>query len=254
MTCGNRRGSQPPLVLVAGNGGRIPFWSGIAATLAPFMQLIAFDYRDAPTRTATGALFETAARKAEDLPGLLAALGLAHVNLLGHSTGAVAVAHFAARHPASLDKLVISGGWPGPHPYIEMSFGLRRKILQQIGADAFLIDGMFRAMPPEHLVKVLETSSIEDLLAFRGDADPMLDVERIDEIIRADTRSDLAAIRTPTLVVHAADDGVFPMTFGQAVASAITGSRFAALGTGAHLAPMVAPEAYAQTIMEYLAS
>ena len=49
------------------------------------------------------------------------------------------------------------------------------------------------------------------------------------------TGYDLAAIKAPTLVVHAQDDGINPFAIGAATAEAIAGAELLALPDGGHL-------------------
>ena len=245
-------GTGPALLLVAGNGGRIAFWNNLAAKLKTRFRLVAIDYSAAPDRDMSGALFETIDRKVDELPLVLDALGLDAPLLLGHSTGAIVVGRFAARQGNRVARLVISGGWPGPHPYLETAFGLRRRIMREIGPEAFLADGLFRSFPPAQLAATLEMTSLETMLSYRGAGDVEIESARIDQILDADLRDAVPAIECHTLVVHAEDDAVFPVTFGQALADEIAGAQFRALPTGAHLAPMAAAADYAAAITPFL--
>lgn len=247
-TCG--RG--PHIVFIAGNGGGTAFWYPLAPLLADQFTLVALDYRDAPKRAANGALFETAERKAQDVPQLLSALGLSSAIVLGHSTGAQAAVRLAAQSPECVSHLIFSGGYGAPHPFIEEGMRLRQSILETMGGEAFLLDSLFRAVPPAHLFAQLEADGTEKILAFRELPDIPIESARIDAIRTGDVSDLLGQIRVPTSVLHARDDSVFPYPLGEAVSEAIPGAQLTAVESGGHLAPMLAPAVYGPALLGVL--
>ncbi|MGD1956553.1 MAG: alpha/beta fold hydrolase [Sphingomonadales bacterium] len=246
-----RSGAGEPIVLIAGNGGGISFWEGRAASLDDY-ELIGFDYRGAPLRADDGHLFETARRKAQDLTGILDSLGLEKAIILGHSTGAQAAIRFAAAHPERIKHLIISGGYAAPHPFITESMGLRKSILQDLGPDAFMLDSLFRAIPPAHLFTQMEEQGADGILSFRQAPDVEIESARIDQIIEGDVSAFLADLSVPTSVLHARNDSVFPFALGEALAEAIEGANLIAIEEGSHLAPILAPQSYAAAARQAL--
>ncbi|MEM7569637.1 MAG: alpha/beta hydrolase [Pseudomonadota bacterium] len=242
-----RTGAGRPLVFIAGNGGGTAFWDGLAKVLSGF-ELIAFDYRDAPMRDGDGNLFETAVRKAADLPGILDAIGIHKALILGHSTGAQAAIRFAAANPERVEHLIVSGGYAAPHPFISASMGLRKSILQEMGPESFMLDSLYRSIPPAKLFAQMEEQGAVVLLSFREPPDVEIESARIDQIIEGDVSALLSALTVPTTVVHARDDSVFPFALGEALAEAISGAALVPLDEGSHLAPMLAPAVYAQAL------
>jgi len=246
-------GSGQPMVLVAGNGGGTVFWAGLAEILASQFTFIAFDYRDAPKRADDGALFETAERKAADIAPLLDAMGVKTATVLGHSTGAQAAARFAAHAPERVSRLVFSGGFITAGAYVGASMGLRKSILLTLGPDAFMLDGLFRAIAPDKLFHQLETEGPEGMLSFREMPDPAIEAERIDAICNGDITGIAPCISVPTTVLHARDDSVFPFQLGERAAATFPNAGFVALDQGGHLAPLMAPDVYGQALLRALA-
>jgi pimeloyl-ACP methyl ester carboxylesterase len=105
-----RSGQGPDLVLVHGLGGNLAGWH---LTMVPALQqeyrVLTYDLRghgrsDAPpTGYTTGDM-------AQDLRGLLDALGIERAALVGHSWGADIVLHFALLNPGRVSELVIVEG------------------------------------------------------------------------------------------------------------------------------------------------
>lgn len=247
-----RCGSGPVIIFVAGNGGGTAFWYPLAPLLADHFTLVAMDYRAAPQHDDKGGLFETAARKAQDVPKVLHVLGLKHAIVLGHSTGAQAAARLAASRPDCVSHLIFSGGYAAPHPYIEESMRLRQSILETLGGEAFLLDSLFRAVPPAHLFAQLETDGTEKILAFRELPDIPIESARIDAIRTGDVSALLGQINVRTSVLHARDDSVFPYPLGEAVAQQITDATLTPVESGGHLAPMLAPDVYGEALLGVL--
>jgi aminoacrylate hydrolase len=75
---------------------------------------------------------------------------------------------------------------------------------------------------------------------------------RIDAIVAFDRRSRLAQIRTPTLVVVAADDMVTPRFYSEELAERISGAKLVVLEGGGHFVPQIVPEPYNAAVGGFL--
>jgi pimeloyl-ACP methyl ester carboxylesterase len=70
--------------------------------------------------------------------------------------------------------------------------------------------------------------------------------------VRPDRRRDLADIRVPTLVLVGAEDAIAPPTEAQAIADAISDSRFVVIPQAGHMAPWENPEMVNAAILDFL--
>jgi aminoacrylate hydrolase len=75
---------------------------------------------------------------------------------------------------------------------------------------------------------------------------------RIDAIVAFDRRARLSEIRTPTLVIVAADDMVTPRFYSDEIASRIPGAKLVVLEGGGHLVPQIAPDQYNEAVGNFL--
>jgi pimeloyl-ACP methyl ester carboxylesterase len=69
---------------------------------------------------------------------------------------------------------------------------------------------------------------------------------------RIDSRPHLAAIRCPTLVMHASEDQLMSLEMMQEVASAIPGARFEIVENSGHMATLEQPEQAARLLGSWL--
>jgi pimeloyl-ACP methyl ester carboxylesterase len=108
-----RFGSGPDLVLVAGEGSGMGDWPlSVLAALAKEHMVTIYDNRDLglTSRTATGFTLDDLA---DDLAGLINALGMHRPAVFGWSTGGEIGLLLAVRHPEVVSSLAISGATAG---------------------------------------------------------------------------------------------------------------------------------------------
>ena len=107
-------GEGPPLVLVMGIGYDSSLWTlAQVPVLSTQFQVILVDNRDAG-RSSKAIQPYTIADMADDLAGLLDALGIQRSHLLGLSMGGMIAQEFALRHSDRLDRLVLAGTGAAP--------------------------------------------------------------------------------------------------------------------------------------------
>jgi pimeloyl-ACP methyl ester carboxylesterase len=108
-----RFGKGPELVLVAGEGSGMGDWpASWLASLAAHYTVTVYDNRDLGLTSRTASAF-TLADLADDLAGLIHALGLHRPAVFGWSTGGEIGLLLAVRHPDALRALAISGATAG---------------------------------------------------------------------------------------------------------------------------------------------
>ncbi|MEV6348336.1 alpha/beta fold hydrolase [Actinoplanes sp. NPDC051851] len=156
--------------------------------------------------------------------------GLGRCELMGISAGAAVAVAWAARHPETVARLVLYGGWAyGPDvasPEIQRHvtglvrehWGLASDLLAEVFAPD--TDGPTRAAFRRYQRDSAPAATAAAMLAMA---------------YRVDVRDLLPRVSAPTLVVHRERDRAAPLAEGRRLAEGIPGARFEVLPGRSHL-------------------
>jgi len=249
--CVQITGNGAPILLISGLGGRASFWTNQVKPFAEQYRVITHDHRG--TGGSTKSLISySVAQMADDVLRLMDALFVSKVAMVGHSTGGAITQYLALKHSDRLSCIVLSATWAGPSPYFQELFQLRSRILNELGPEAYLSDGILRAYPPQVLCDnaVLLAENREDrLAAFPGKE---IETSRIEAVLDHDLRDFVSMITVPTLIIGAADDQITPRSFADELAKLIPNSQKIILPFGGHFVPQVAVKAYNEAVMCFI--
>ena len=245
------QGEGDPLLLVAGLGGRLAFWSHQRPALSQHFKLVLHDHRGTGASTRSEIDYSVDQMTA-DVLALMDALDIERAHIVGHSTGGAIAQTLALNHSDRVNRIVLSATWAGYDPFFQELFKLRRQVLEACGPAAYMLDGTLRALPAAFLQERGET--LEALAADRVEQFAGLPIElsRIDAVMAHDLRERLGDIAHATLVICAADDQITPLPFSQELAAAIPGAQLEVLPFGGHFFPQVDPDGFNQRVLEFL--
>jgi 3-oxoadipate enol-lactonase len=251
-------GEGPPLVLVMGIGYDSWLWT---LEQVPFLstqfQVILVDNRDAG-RSSKARQPYTIADMADDLAGLLDALGIQRSHLLGLSMGGMIAQEFALRHGDRLDRLVLTGTGAAP----------ARSAVDpiQIWSWVKANDATGDVFGGQQFVSLFSTAFLRNHQAVRDTAEllasnpypmnPEAYRRQADAYRQFDALDRLAAITAPTLVVVGEQDLLTPPWIAREVAEAIPGARFEVIrGDGSsHLVPIECPNEFNRLVLNFLSA
>jgi aminoacrylate hydrolase len=244
-------GDGPPLLLVAGLGGKGSFWSAQIPHLQRHFRVITHDHRGTGG-SSRSAIVYSAGQMADDLIRLMDALRIERAHLCGHSTGGAVGQHVALRYPDRLGRLVLSGSWCGPDALFVETFRLRRQVLITCGPQAYYMLGTLLAAPAEWTRE--RFASFEDHVAPRIADFPGLEIElsRLSAVMSHDLRSEVHRIAARTLVLGAQDDQLTPPGFQRELAERIPAARLQVFDSGGHFFPITRAAEYNEHVLHFL--
>lgn len=175
-----------------------------------------------------------AARVLSSAPGCFAVAGL--------SMGAYVALELVRQAPDRVRKLALLGASARPDAPAE---GSRRRDLlalrEQRAFRGITPPLMALLIHPDRLADAVFTGEIEAMALRIGKAAFLRQLRAIVE--RPDSRSLLASISCPTLIVAGREDALAPLAEQKALAAGIPGARLEVLEKCGHLAPLEQPEA-----------
>lgn len=246
---GPRQGSG--IQLIPGLGGVGAFWNGVMAGLASDFRVATHDHRGTGASSRPSGPYSIR-QMADDLLAVMDHHRMGRAVLIGHSTGGAVAQTVALTWPERVSGLVLSASWAAPDPAFTAMFTLRRRVLLEMGADAYGVLGQLMLRTPEQLNAQPELLAFEPTAAAAALGDPTVVAARIDALLEHDASARLAELAVPTLVVCAADDRVAPEHMSRALAAMIPGAELTILSGGGHFLPQGTPQAFLSAIGPFL--
>lgn len=248
------------VVMLHGSGPGASGWANFNRNIGP---LVAAGYRvilmDCPGWSKSDPIVCTGSRSelnARVLKGLLDALGLDKVHILGNSMGGHSAVAFALAHPAQVGKLVLMGGGTGgPSQFVPMpTEGIK------------LLQGLYREPSIDNLKKmmavfVFDSSSLtEDLYQARLN-NMLARQEHLENFVKSlaanpkqftDYSPRLGEITAPTLVIWGRDDRFVPMDVGLRLISGIPNAELHVFNRCGHWAQWEHADKFNRMVLDFL--
>lgn len=240
----SRSGSGPPLVKAAAWLTHLeydfesPVWSHWASFLEQNFDFVRYDERGCGlSDRATGQLGLES--WTDDLTRIIAAADPPKPFVLfAMSQGTGAAVRYAARHPEHVSHLILIGGYArGAYCRDEpKGAALYRAVVDIFRAGFDESNPAFREVFTKRFIPTGDPDKISwfnDLCRRATDAD--LGAQLIDARGHMDASDVLSKLRCPTLVLHAREDGVAPLSEGNFLARHIPGATFQILDSANHI-------------------
>ncbi|MBI3630150.1 MAG: alpha/beta fold hydrolase [Candidatus Rokubacteria bacterium] len=244
-------GKGPALILVPGLSGLGSFWAQQVREFSRDFRVVIHDHRGTGQSTHSRIRYSVE-QMAGDVLRLMDKLGIAAAHLVGHSTGGAIGQVIAQDHPERLQSLVLSATWAGRDPFFRRLFESRKEVLLNLGVEAYLRASVLFLAPPWWVSANDAAIAESHRQAMKAAAPVEVMASRIDAIVAFDRRARLGEIRTPTLVIVAADDTITPRFYSDELAERIPGAKLVVLEGGGHFAPQIMPEPYNAAVGAFL--
>lgn len=251
------RPGAPVVVLAHGFGCDQNLWRLVLPTLARDFTVVLFDHvgsgnsqLSAWSRERYGSLDGYA----DDVLEVCRELALGPVTFVGHSVSAMMGVLAAAREPEAFAGLVLLA--PSPCFIDDPATGYRGgfsaadidELLESLDANYL---GWSGAMAPVIMGNPERPELGEELTNSFCRTDPEIARVFARVTFLSDNRSDLAAVRVPTLVAQCSSDAIAPQEVGTFVQAQIPGSRLVTLHATGHCPQLSAPEETAAAIAAF---
>jgi 3-oxoadipate enol-lactonase len=221
-------GEGEPLLLIMGLGANHLSWAAQVPVYAREFRVIVFDNRGTGQSDFPQGVDYTIPLLADDAAALLDALGVDKAHVYGISLGGMIAQELALRHPDKVRSLILGATTPGgPH-----AVGVDAQALRALLEQGAVVD---RTVTPAILDMLFSPSYLAEHLSelverFQRSADyPRTSPEAYAAQMRAaaghDTYDRLPDIAAPTLILHGADDPIFPVANAYILAERIPDAK-----------------------------
>jgi pimeloyl-ACP methyl ester carboxylesterase len=222
-------GSGEPVILIHGLAGSGRWWRRNVPTLATRFRTYVVDLPRFGVMHGRGRF--VLAEAATWLWEWMRSIGLRHAHLIGHSMGGLIAIRLAAQRPDAVSRLVLLA--PAGVP-----------AARSLAAHALPLLRAARHSKPGFL----------PLLAYDAvRAGPRTLWRAAQEIVSEDVREDLAAIRSPTLVIMGQNDALVPPAVGRMLQENIADARLLVLKGAGHVVMFDQPDAFNHAVLPFLA-
>ncbi|MEI7624907.1 MAG: alpha/beta hydrolase [Actinomycetota bacterium] len=254
-----REGSGEPLVMIPGMSANHLDWpDSYTGLLKDHFDLVTFDGRGCGDSGVCTEPF-TIAELADDVAGLISALGLGSAHIMGISMGAQVALELAVSHPDLVRTLTAGGASPG---------------VDRIPANQATIDMLARGLGVG--VAGDRRGGLEILHEVNSSVEFARDIEARDRIVDGrlsrpapsvdvmtwsmgacithDILDRLHEVSAPTLLIYGSEDRLVPVANAKLIHDRIAGSRVELIEGAGHVYFLQFPELSAQMIIDFVQS
>jgi esterase len=257
-----QQGEGEPVILLHGGQADYRSWPSLLDALAPRYRAIAYSRRYHFPNTNPITSDHSAIVDADDLSGLVTALGLGRVHLVGTSYGAFTALAFAIKHPQLVRSLVLAE--PPVHqwvtdapagaalyqqflakvhqPAVKAFADGHDEVAMRVFVDAFDGPGAFDGLPAERRANIMANAQFFKALARSADPYPNLS--------KADARN----LRMPVLLIRGANSDALHTAVLEEIGRVIPSASRVVIPNAGHGSPRQNPAAFNAAVLDFLRS
>ena len=247
-----------PMVFAHGFGCDQGMWRHVAPAFEDTHRVVLFDHVGAGRSDLSAYDVDKYARLegyAHDVVEVLEALALPPAVFVGHSVSAMIGVLAAAERPELFDRLVLVG--PSPRYVDDDGYrgGFSREEIDEL---LETMDGNYLGWS-QHIAPVImgvpdRPELGEELAGSFCRTDPAIARRFARTTFLSDNRTDLARVRTPSLVLQCREDAIAPQEVGEYVHEHLAGSELVVLDATGHCPNLSAPEQLTSAVRAYLSA
>jgi len=251
-------GSGEPILLITGLGYGLWYWQKLVAELQDNFQVITFDNRGAGKSSQPEGPY-TVSMMAADTAGLLDALNLKHIAVLGHSLGGFIAQELVVERPDLVGKLILASTNHGGMKVIPVTPEALEVMTSRDGDPVELVKrGIEIACAPGFVDKYPEI--VQELVDYRF-TNPVPSAQYHAQVAAgagtaafSDGQVDdrMASIQMPTLILSGEFDRVVPPGNADLMAKKIGQAEIVLIPDTGHMFPIEKPAAAADAIKIFI--
>jgi pimeloyl-ACP methyl ester carboxylesterase len=254
----------PVIVLVHGFSDSTATWDSWITTLKVRNRVISLDLPGHGLTRAPGTWPAGTTRYVALLDQVVNRLGVRRFAIVGNSMGGSVAWNYALSHPDRLTALVLvdAAGWPAPPPKPgqksdgALAFQMLRTpwgrwLLSRVDLGPVIADGLRKAYHDPSKVTDAMINRFSDL--SHAPDHPAIILGMQDRAWVRATPEAMARIRTPTLVLHGADDRLIPVEAGRRFAATIPEAELIIYPDSGHTPQMEIPARSVADLSAFLA-
>ncbi len=228
-------GEGQPVLFIQGLGVDHRGWGAVTRPLAKRFRCISYDNRDVGRSSTVDSQYDVL-DMAADAIGLLDALGIEPVDVVGTSMGGVIAQEIAIRHPERVRRLALVTTYTSGDPRGSAIFEGQALLRRTLSREDYCRATFWSVY--SHLDYRREDGFIEQMIARTAGNDlwqPQDAYERhVRAVTAANTEGRLDQISAPTLILAGAEDILTPMRFSQRLARDIPNNRLEVIEGAGH--------------------
>ncbi len=243
-------GEGPWLTLSHSLACNLHMWDDQMAALTKKFKVLRFDTRGHGRSDAPPGPY-TLEQMADDVKGLLDALGIKHTHWMGLSMGGMIGETFALKYPGVFQSMVLADTTARRPPNADQMWGERIKVVQEQGMAALVESTLARwfTEPYRNTRKDVMTRIGNDIRAtpvagFVGCCQAIAKVDVLDR---------LKEIKCPAFVIVGDQDHGTPPEMARAIHENLPDSELLIINAAAHLSNIEQAEVFNQAVLAFLA-
>ena len=253
-------GAGSPVLLAHGFGEFLEIWSFNLEPLSQHCLVYAFDFPGHGLSEKPRVDY-TAAFTTEFIIDFMQTLGIEHASLVGHSAGGLACLNVAINFPEKVDKLVLvdSGGLGDEVPilYRLATLPVLGEVIIKPTIKAGISRGIKRAFYNPDIVKEDWIDLNCQYLQMHGAKEAMLSIIRNSASLSGPRpglvmTDKLHLVKSPTLIIHGADDPVVPVGNAQNATNLIPNSKLEVFANCGHCPHIEKAAEFNEAVISFL--
>lgn len=249
---GKKNADAETIVLSSGLGGSSSFWQPQLSTLAALFRVVVYDQYGTGVSKGTVPAGYRIENMAEELAGMLSALGINQCHLVGHALGGIIGLYLALQSPTLLQSLVVINGWAKLDSQTRRCFEVRQNLLQHCGVDAYVQAQPLFLHPGDWLSEngiFLQEEREHQVTHFQGRENLL---HRLQALMHSDLNAYLGQVITPTLAFSCKDDLLVPWSRSVDLASRLPHGEHTQMLYGGHAMSVTDPETFNTILLDWL--